>query len=625
MTLGSFWPRSVTGLSSRRRRDGRDASPDALGLGAELDSWPTDRMFTPAAIRRTMELWFSLPAWMWRRTEHVRFIDLTTVERTITFDFELPPYEDLVGWVGTSSDLALVPLSVLQRHRAHPNQRLVDAAGCRMPFLTARENTRLVMAMLRDLDDDNIFSNNDLKTIVDGDRSESSKLVIERLHRHCATEPLTEDVARHDVPALDDRRARRVLLKTLVGDLAETYLFVAVVPVSYARQMLRLSFDERVKQVARRSVRPVPSEAALARIAGPCMDCKRATYFDDCQRRDGLDPNVRGLFPSRRRPLKALRSICTLRSEGRHIFWVLRGLADGPTTHIEIEVPTDLEIVRARVSLRTRSSAGAPPIPSTKAEIGEDSMWWRTFPAVDVGGRAHLHLRAGPLLPSDRWARGHAALVSVVLRPRARMLATAGAFVAWLALALLLTLKLFLSTAVHEVQAIVPLLVFVPSLIAALLAAPFRSEIANSLFALVRLSIALICVASTAAAAALVLNKPICESGSVQCNISSEVSWIWWGAITVVGLGAAIPLTVAGWHFSRAPKPEKPTKVDDREDRLPGARDLFAPWRRIQIGDGARSLPGGRAASHIDDLRTLAGKGLIPTVGLRSRLRRPRG
>lgn len=53
-----------------------------------------------------MELWFSLPAWMWRRTEHVRFIDLTTVERTITFDFELPPYPDRAGSAGASADLA---------------------------------------------------------------------------------------------------------------------------------------------------------------------------------------------------------------------------------------------------------------------------------------------------------------------------------------------------------------------------------------------------------------------------------------------------------------------------------------------------------------------------------------
>jgi hypothetical protein len=562
-----------------------------------------------------MSLWFSLPAWMWRRTEQVRFIDLTTVERTITFDFELPLYADPAGWVGTSSDLALVPLTVLRRHRAHPNLRLVDAAGHRVPYLTSRENTRLVQAMLRQLDDEEIFSSSDRETIVGGDRSESSALVLDRLHKHSPTEPLTDDVTEHAISTLDERAARRSLLKTLVSDLADTYMFVAVVPVNQTRQMLSLSFDERVKKVARRHVCPEPSAAALARIDNPCMDCKRSAYFDKCQLHDGLDPNVRGLFAAKRRPLTALRSIYTLRSQGRHIFWVLRGLADGPTTHVEIEVPNDLEIVRARVSLRTRSSAGDPRIPSIKAEIDEDSMRWRTFPAVDVGGRAHLHLRAGSTLPSDRWVRGHAALVSVVLRPRARMLATAGAFIAWLSLALLLALKFSLPTALRQPPAAVPLLVFVPSLIAAILAAPFRGEIANNLFALVRLSIALICAASTAAAAALILNEPVCELSSAPCVVSSEVSWIWWAAIAIVGLGAAIPLTVAGWYFWRPPKPELPTVPHDQENRLPGARDLFPPWRRIEIGDGVRSLPGGLPANHIDDLHTLAAKGLAPMSG----------
>jgi hypothetical protein len=187
---------------------------------------------------------------------------------------------------------------------------------------------------------------------------------------------------------------------------------------------------------------------------------------------------------------------------------------------------------------------------------------WRTFPAIDVGGRAHLQLRAGPMLPSDRWVRGQAALVSVVVRPRARMLATAGAFVAWLAFALL--------------------------------------------FALVRLSIALICVASTTAAAALVLNRPLCGAAAGDCSVSGMVGWVWWAAIAVVGIGAAVPLTVAGWHFWCAPEPEAPTEVGDEENRLLGARDLFAPWRRIEIGDGERTLPGGRAASNADDLATVA-------------------
>jgi hypothetical protein len=135
----------------------------------------THEEFAPAVVRSAIELWFSVSVWMWRRTECVCFVDLTTVRRTIMFGFSLPVSHE--GPVGAGGGEALVPLCVLQRHRAHPNQRLTDAAGGEVPFLTPRENTRLVVAMLRELDRGERFSSEDRKAIVDGERSRTGRLV----------------------------------------------------------------------------------------------------------------------------------------------------------------------------------------------------------------------------------------------------------------------------------------------------------------------------------------------------------------------------------------------------------------------------------------------------------------
>jgi hypothetical protein len=60
-----------------------------------------------------------------------------------------------------------------------------------------------------------------------------------------------EDVVGRGLSGVGERRARLVLLKALVGDLADNYLFVAVVRSGRGREMLSLSFEERVKGVSR--------------------------------------------------------------------------------------------------------------------------------------------------------------------------------------------------------------------------------------------------------------------------------------------------------------------------------------------------------------------------------------
>lgn len=556
------------------------------------------------------ELWFTRSHWIRRRTEKILLSNTTRCRRTILLDCDLlnhdmqstasgfsrfrwnfspSPYLGLEYEVGTrktqkapdrinkgesdATRVAPIPVSVFKKFAALADLRVQIMMGETMTstVLTAAESNALVTrAILKSLFTRAGISTHDAVVTL------AERIVTRPAHlAERDYQEFLDYIGPYSIEtaATSSERSDTLLeLRTLLADLVHGYLAFVLVPTTHHRLQVEISFDERITRW-----RPLPTTSGLSH--------ERVKSGLELARQVAPGSNTCALLrTSEPRILSRLKYLLTLGGHGLSFVAFFRSLADGYSSHVELEVPDDVEILQARCVLRT--SERLPSNMGLSAHYGRRT--WITVAATDVGPRAHLylgrdarmvlsHMAAHPRMDGDEldvhWAPGLAAVAVWRLRLRGRELARSASLLAFAAAAGVAPIG-----SAKRPEVAVALVAITLTLVATTLASRQRSELGGYLAT--RLNFSVFAVVVLVILTALLM-------------VSGTTGWPRW-------LCSAVLISIAGvglsaWRsFSREPSPER--------GALNGLRGMACPSLLVDLSDPVRSHEGDRTTAEIADL-----------------------
>lgn len=455
--------------------------------------FPADREFEPEVVRSVAAMVATTRCWIYRRTESFRFVDLTTVERELRVEFELPPGSPTLG----DTNCSIVPLAFYERDVVLRYLEATDEDGTRLSVLNKNENEKLggeIKGVLAE------SAPEVLREVIGADL-ECGYLLCALLE-HKPGMPRRQVAIRHEERLIDSKE------KPLGGEEDESGTEEQGEGLTYPE---RSELDEKLREM-------------IAGVREPL----------------GSDPFAR--LADRRRLLDVVADR-ELARETMTIEAPVWFLGDVQSAHVEIEAPEELEVRDAFVAWPPEArpqgkNGGERSDPGGDAGSTDEGgeVVARFDPAVDLGPRAHLHAtrawgaadsgQAEIRKPATR--RGKPALLVLGLAPRTRALRLAGAFIAGLSTFILLLggLSIFLGVVDTPAEALVAALVFAPSVAAAIVAQPERHAIASHLLEPIRRDIAVAGVLPVAVATLLAAELPTALVGAIAVIAGLVTAWI---------------------------------------------------------------------------------------------------
>lgn len=525
-----------------------------------------DVPFPPDIVDSTIALHLSSSRWVLRRLDQVEFIDTTTTRKTVRLEIELPRGLARTEW--STDQFYLVPLGVFRRDIALRGLTVRDESGNELSTLIKEENSKLMMGMLHRLAGQQTGTRrlvipDDLVEICAGVRRNTSvredhESSLPNAWSTCLAEMLREKTNPEDVA-----------LRALIIDLWMGYLNVVALPVTnFQRRTITLVHEERLASpdevqkeldwLPKGSKHPFGGNARAIELG---FD----SHLDVTCPRSSTEPTttagVSRLVRLRNWTRRQCRNLTN--PAWTHVVWGQWSGGDAASVHVEIQVPPELEIVQA-----TMSYPDVPPgeldwkVAEGERRFGKVPMKgptsWRVASTSDNGSRGHLmptgydwwlylnpEGEAGPPLededhqfteecrdgaelrnairhrpqerplgsPKHATSRGEIALFSLLLAARNRSMLI-GAALLWGASAALLLLVAYvaffkdLSDPQWPLDGLVTILVFAPTVAAAVAAQPTAHEISGELVRPLRSIIGVLGALPVFAAVLLVTGPP---------------------------------------------------------------------------------------------------------------------
>lgn len=444
--------------------------------------FPAESGFPSETVDSVIALYLTWRKWIHRRTDRLKFLDLTTVARETWWEMEFPDGLPTLP----ESDMFLVPIGLFKRDMPLLNVRSVDESDREVPLLTSRENRTLSEAMLTRTAE-----------IEPGDRPSESWEALCRLQEQWGrlTEIGAGDLLEGLSAELDYLTPNAIATRCLMVDLLFGYLQIGVLRApTERRRSLRITYEEQLRRL--------PQAA----------DAKR-----------GYSTESRlGIIGDRYLGTALSRNTQPLRSESgsrMHVVWPMWSAGDSEREHLEIEAPEPLEIEDAFSSWYSPTEDG-----------------WRTDCSADLGARGHLSLSREQQIWSDGSAtqqsqtpptimesdRGAPVFVSVILRPRSQELERSARVLGILAFLLLVAVSLALLLAGPIDRATAATVVaFTASFATALLVRPHAHEMEGELLRGLRGKLAVIGAFPVFGALSLALNSSDTAAAGVLMALAS--------------------------------------------------------------------------------------------------------
>ena len=476
--------------------------------------------------------------WIARRSDRVVFVDQTTVRRVITLDLHLPA--DLLEPAS-----AVLPVGRFRTGVALGNFTITDENGRLRSMLNRRDNIALVSRVVA------------LACRLPPDHED-----VEKLANGAAVE--REDAALRLLgPLKDDAFAT-----ALVIDLVDNYLMLVPLECHVdRRRTLTISYEE-------------PLIGAFSESAAKSDAIKGEARFQRAalQQRVPTDPDLSAAGWAARRSQLAE----WLRWTDHRVTWRQNSVGDASSFHVEVEVPPDLEVTRARLAVSRPDETAFQ------------------FPSGDLGPRAHLYARVKQA-GVEEWRPGTSATAMVSMRPREAGVLVAGSVLAGGAALLLVGGSFALTQALSARDGAAPLLLAGPTLLSAYLAQPGAHPLTAQMLRGPRLLIGTAGLVVFAATAALFVPKLATGSDSAVETVPTWLEWFWRASGGLCLLVALVLLT-ALWLMTRRPEPESADAINPA-----GSDDLGVPASLLATTEGQRHVPEATVEEVASQARALAG------------------
>jgi hypothetical protein len=310
-----------------------------------------------------VELWSKSRSWLLRRTDHLDFLDLMTVHRTITLtlDWGAEP-------LGRADEGTLIPVGLLRRHAGRASLRVANEHGIVLPHLTRDaseeavgsvmegrfealtgklEASRSALAHIRS------HSLGNCEQVGSDDRGTAgASLSVEKWGCPAAIELVREVLSIQS----DDRD---IFIRALFDWQNSSFLLVSAPPSPDRWSTVIVSYDEELQEWETPFDRRCYALQEAGSVGEGDQRLKEGAKPAEISRGGPFRNDLNELAPTAqpRRFLSTQRVSASLRRQGRrdllgqlwHVAWEQLTAQDVGSYHVEVSVPQELDVVRMRM------------------------------------------------------------------------------------------------------------------------------------------------------------------------------------------------------------------------------------------------------------------------------------